>query len=51
MQILAGVFPSSVKVHSENGGSIVSVDDTVGVEHGYHLKDKFFPELVGFRSV
>ena len=51
MQVLAGILPSSVKVHTQYRGPIVPIDDTVRVEHGYDLKDKFLTQLIGFWSV
>lgn len=45
MQELARIFPSSVEINSENGGSIVSIDYTIGVEHRNDLENKLVSEI------
>jgi hypothetical protein len=38
-------YPASVQVHSQQGTSLVTVDDAVHIEHGDNSKDKVLAEL------
>ena len=40
VQLFVGVFPSSVKILASQTASIISIDDTVGIQHGNNFEHK-----------
>ena len=40
--------PSPVQINSEKRASLITIDDSINVEHRYNPKYKLFPELSSF---
>ena len=40
MQEFRGVCPTAVQVHTQNVASVVSINNTVRVEHGYNFENE-----------
>lgn len=40
MKVFGGIFPAFIKIVAANIGTIVAVDDTIGVDHWYDFEDE-----------
>jgi hypothetical protein len=51
MQLLGRVDPLPVQIHPSQVATVVTVDDSVDVEHGNDLEDEIFPQDPGLLRV
>ena len=51
MLLWVGLSPSPVHVVSRNAATVVSVDDSIGAQHGHYLENKFAAEFARFLLV
>lgn len=47
-ELWARFLPHSVQVDSTEGAAIVTIDDTVYIDHGYYLEHKMLPKCESF---
>ena len=51
MEHLRWCFPASIQIAAGQRAPVISVDDTVRVQHGDHLEDEVLSENLGLRDV
>ena len=51
VQHLARPFPSPIKITTRKGAPVISIDDTIWVEHWHDLEDEVLPQVFGFNRV
>ena len=51
MQNLAWAFPSPIKITPSQRTPVVSVDDTIGIEHGHYLEDEVLTQIFSLNGI